>query len=718
MSIEAVEPDAGVSRRDFLKTSALASGGLVIAIALPGCAKRAPVRSGPPAYLTPNAWLRVGTDNSVTFYCDRSEMGQGVYTALPMLIAEELGVEVEKIKVEFAPAGDAFVNTLLGTQITGGSTSVREAWPKLRLAGAQARELLIAAAGRQWGISAAGCRVENGAVISPFGKHLAFGELAEAAGKLPVPKDVKLKASSAFTVIGKGRTRLDTPAKIDGSARYGIDVRLPGMLYAALAQPPVLGGKVRSFDDAKARAMPGVKAVVQTSSGVAVVADSWWQARKARDALAIAWDAGPNAGLNDGAILRGLHAAASDAGKVARTVGDTGAAIQTAARVVRAEYQLPLLAHATLEPQNCTADVRADACDIHVPTQIQMVARATAARAAGLKPEQVNVHTTFLGGGFGRRLEVDFIPAAVEASKAVGKPVKLLWTREDDMTHDAYRPPAFDVATGAFDQDGKLIAWRLHLVGPSVTARMFPSVVEKDVDPFAVEAAANYPYDVPNVLVDYRQHEIGINVGYWRSVSHSLNCFVAESFMDELAVAARQDPLEFRLQLLTKQPRYARALKLAKAEARYGAAPQGRFHGVAVMEGYGTYMAQVAEIAIEDGKVRVHRIVCALDCGQVVNPDIVVSQVESGVVFGLSAALWGEVNVLGGRVQQSNFDNYRVLRHNEMPRVDTFIIDSAEAPGGIGEPATALVAPAVCNAVFAATGKRLRSLPLARHQLA
>jgi isoquinoline 1-oxidoreductase beta subunit len=718
MSIEAPESNAAISRRDFLRTTAIASGGLVIAIALPGCAKTPAPRTGPPVFVSPNAWLRIGTDNSVTFYCARSEMGQGVYTALPMLIADELGVDVERINVEFAPAGDAYVNTLLGTQITGGSTSVREAWPKLRLAGAQARELLVAAACQQWGIAATGCHVENGTVVSPFGKRLSFGDVAEAAGKLPVPKDVKLKERGAFAVIGKGRKRLDTPAKVDGSAQYGIDVRLPGMLYAALAQSPVLGGKVRSFDDAKARAMPGVKAVVQTSSGVAVAADTWWQALRARDAVTIQWEPGANAGLNDGAILRGLHAAAAEAGKVARTEGDAEAAIKSAARVIRAEYLLPLLAHATLEPQNCTADVHADHCDIYVPTQIQMVARDAAARAAGLKPEQVNVHTTFLGGGFGRRLEVDFIPAAVEASKAIGKPVKVLWTREDDMTHDAYRPPAYDTVTGAFDKEGKLLAWKLHLCGPSVTARMFPSVVEKAIDPFAIEAAANYPYDVPNILVDYRQHEIGINVGYWRSVSHALNCFVAESFMDELAAAAKQDPAEFRLKLLAKQPRYAQALGVARREARYGAAPQGRFHGVAVMEGYGTYMAQVAEISIEDGKVKVHRIVCALDCGQVVNPDIVVSQVESAVVFGLSAALWGEINVLGGRVQQSNFDNYRVLRCNEMPRVETHIIDSAESPGGIGEPATALVGPAVCNAIFAATGKRLRSLPIARHQLA
>ena len=705
-----------LDRRDFLKSSATLSGGLIIALTLPGCSK--PGRpSGEAKTVAANAWLRIGTDNRITLLCDRSEMGQGVYTALPMLIAEELGVELGHIQIEFAPAGDEYRNDLLGTQITGASSSVRDAWLKLRKAGAQARAMLISAAASDWGVPAARCRVQNGFVISPNGKRMTFGECAEAAAKLPVPKDVKLTDPGDFRLIGTSIKRLDTPLKVDGSARYGIDVRLPEMLYAALAQPPALGGKAASVDDSKARGMPGVKAVVQTSSGVAVVAASWWQALKARDALTIKWDDGPNASLSDTLILRGLEHATGTA-QSARKDGDADAAIKSAARVVKAEYQLPLLAHATLEPQNCTADVRADGCDIYVPTQIQQVAQAAAASAAGLKPAQVRVHTTFLGGGFGRRLEVDFVPAAVEASKAVGKPVKLLWTREDDTTHDVYRPPAFDTATGAFDKSGKLIAWKLRLVGPSITARTFPAVVEKTIDPFAIEAAANYPYDVPNVSVEYLRHEIGINVGYMRSVSHALNCFVAESFMDELANAARQDPVEFRRALLAKQPRYLRALELATREAHYGYAPKGRFHGVAVMSGYDSYLAQVAEISLEKGKVKVHRIVCAVDCGQIVNPDIVTAQVTSGIIFGLTSTLWGEINVQRGRVQQTNFDTYRLLRMNEAPRIDVFLLDSTQPPGGIGEPSTALVAPAVHNAVYAATGKRLRSMPLARHDLA
>lgn len=703
-----------LDRRQFLKNTAVLSGGLVIALQLPGCGKPGRPR-GEHRTVQTNAWLRIGTDDTITFLCDRSEMGQGVYTALPMLLAEELGVDVKRIAVEFAPPGEQYVNALLGGQVTGGSTSVRDAWEKLRKAGAQARAMLVSAAAEEWGIPSVGIRVEDGVIVSPRGKRLTFGEVAEAAAKLPVPEDVQLKDRNDYRVIGTNVRRLDTPAKVDGSARFGIDVRLPDMLYAALAQCPVLGGKLVSVDDSQAKGMPGVRAVVPTSSGVAVVADSWWQAVKACDALKIRWDNGPNARLDDAAIRRGLRAAAPKSGQLARKDGDADAAIASAAKVVRADYELPLLAHATLEPQNCTAAVTADGCDLYVPTQVQQLSQTAAARAAGLDPQQVRVHTTFLGGGFGRRLEVDFVPAAVEASKAVGRPVKLLWTREDDTTHDVYRPPAFDQAVGAFDANGKLVAWKLHLVGPSITARWFPAAVADAVDPFAIEAAANYPYAVPNVTVDFLRHEIGIDVGYWRSVSHALNCFVAESFMDELAYAAGKDPVEFRMSLLEHQPRYREVLRLATREAGYGMARKGRHHGVALMEGYGTYMAQVAEISLEGGKVKVHKVTCAVDCGQAVNPEIVNAQVEGATLFGLTAALWGDVNLKGGRVRQQNFDTYRLLRMNEAPRIDTFIVDSGEAPGGMGEPATALVGPAIANALYAATGRRIRSLPLARH---
>lgn len=719
MSAHLVEDQASdISRRAFLKTSATVSGGLLLAIALPGCKPGSKPPDGKTTYLEPNAWLRIGSDDTITFYCDKSEMGQGVYTSLTMLVAEELGVGIERIHTQFAPPGDVYINALIGGQVTGGSTSVRDGWEKLRKAGATARHLLVNAAAAEWGVDARHCKVEDGVILSPQYKKLRFGQVADAAAKLTPPKAIALKPASEFRLVGKAQRRKDTPSKVDGSCVYGIDVKLPGMLYAALAQPPVLGGAVKSFDATKAKAMPGVSAVVQTSSGVAVVADSWWRARKARDVLDIRWDAGPNATLDNAKILQTLRKGAASPGRVARADGDAAAALKSAAKVVRAEFELPMLAHATLEPQNCTADVRADGVDVYAPTQVQQMAQAAVAKAAGVDASQVKIHTTFLGGGFGRRLEVDFIPAAVEVSKAVGKPVKLVWTREDDMTHDAYRPPAFDQVAAGLDDKGTLVAWHLHLTGPSITERMFPGATEKAVDPFAVEAAANYLYDVPNVHVDFQRQEVGITVGYWRSVSHALNCFVVESFMDELAVGARQDPVAYRRALLQKHPRMVRVLDLVTKEARYGATPKGVFHGVACMEGYGTYMAMVAEIFMKGGKVEIRRTYCAADCGQQVNPDTVIAQIESSINFGLSAALWGDIKIRDGRVLQTNFDSYRVVRMNEAARIDTYVVDSTEAPGGIGEPATALVAPAVCNAIYAATGRRLRSLPLARHNLA
>ncbi len=703
-------------RREFLKWSAFAGGGLVIAVALPGCGRKKVL--GSTAGGMPNAWLRIAGDNTITILVDKSEMGQGVYTALPMLVAEELEVPLAAIRVEAAPPGPEYVNRLIGVQITGGSTSVREGWDKLREAGATARVMLVQAAAEAWRVDASECRVEAGRVLNADGDALTYGQVAEAAAKLPVPKDVPLKSPDAFTLIGTPARRTDSAGKVDGTAQFGIDVRLPDMLYGALAQPPVLGGSLGSIgNQAVVEQMPGVRKVVATSSGVVAVADHYWQARKALAALKIEWDAGPNAALDSRSIAARLAKAAKPGSGIAvRSDGDAAAALGTGAKVLRATYRLPLLAHATLEPMNCTADVRADGCDVHVGTQWQDAAQATAAKAAGLDPAQVRIHTTLLGGGFGRRLELDFIPAAVEASKAVGKPVQVIWSREDDMTHDAYRPPAHHAAAGALDGDGRLVAWQLHLVSPSVTARMFPAAVAdpKVADPFAVEAAQNYPYDVPNVAVDYRREEIGINVGYWRSVSHALNCFTAESFMDELAHAARQDPYEFRRNLLGKQPRFRRALEETAAMAGWGNAPSGRYQGIALMEGYGTYLAQVAEVSVAGGRLQVHRICCAVDCGRMVNPAIVESQIESGIVFGLTAALWGEITLEGGRAQQANFDSYRLLRLNEMPAIEVKLLESAEAPGGVGEPSTALVAPAVCNAIYAATGRRLRELPIAK----
>lgn len=700
----------GTSRRDLLKLGALAGGGLLLGIGLGGCSKPAALGG---AGGQPVAWLRIDGDDSITVFVDKSEMGQGVYTALSQLLAEELGVALEAIRVEAAPVAPEYVNNLLGAQITGGSTSIRDGFEKLRKAGAQARTMLLQAAATHWGVAPGELRIDGGAVL--HGKErLSYGALAEAAAKLPIPKEITLKPATEFTLVGKPAKRIDTAAKLDGSATYGIDVKLPGMLHGAIAQCPTLGGKLASFDGSAAEAMPGVKKIVGVGNGVVVVADHYWQARKALEAVKITWDPGANANLGSQGIRSRLRNAATREGRGVRADGDASAAIKTAAKVVRATYDLPLLAHATLEPQCCTADVRTDGADIHAPTQTQTIAQATAAAAAGLKPEQVKIHTTLLGGGFGRRLEVDVIPAAVLASKAVGKPVKVIWSREEDTTHDTYRPPAHDEVVGAFDASGKLVAWKLDLTGPSITARMFPPVVATAVDPFAVEAAANFPYDVPNVAVNYNREEIGIDVGYWRSVSHALNCFVAESFIDELAHAAAQDPYAFRSGLLRKQPRFKRVLDEAASRAGWGKAPAGHHQGIALMEGYGTYMAQVVEISMRGNQLAIHRITCAVDCGQMVNPNIVDQQVEGSILFGLTAALWGEITLAKGQVQQRNFDSYRMLRLPEAPRIDVHLLASGEAPGGIGEPGTAVVGPALANAIFAATGKRLRSLPIAK----
>jgi isoquinoline 1-oxidoreductase beta subunit len=718
------------TRREFLQKSAAAGGGLLIAIQLPGCSDRpdgvAASSAGlglPNAPVQPNAWPRIDTDGTVVFLSDRSEMGQGVYTALPTLLAEELEVPLDSIRIEAAPPGPEYVNDVLGGQITGGSASVRDGWNKLRRAGAEARERLIAAAAAHWQVDASQLRATNGAVVRTDGESLSYGQLATAAAALPAPANVKLKSASEYSKIGQPRMRVDTPSKVDGSARFGVDMRLPNMLYGALAQSPTLGGKAKSFDAARARQMPGVRDVVSTSRGIVVLADSWWQARQARDTLTIEWDAGPNASLDNAAITRGLTQAletrASEA-QVARNDGDADAALASAARKVEAIYELPLLAHATLEPQNCTVDPSGGEIHVYAPTQVQQVAQNAAAAAANVPPEKVFIHTTYLGGGFGRRLEADFIESAVEAAVAVGRPVKVLWTREDDTTHDYYRPPYRNRVTAGFDASMQLAAWKFEICGPSVTSRWAPAAIEQMIDPFVIEAATNYPYDVDNVAVTFLQHEVGFDVGYWRSVSHATNCFVAECFMDELAAAANQDPLAFRLALLARQPesRWRRVLERAAAKANWGNAPSGRFQGIALMEGYGTYMSLVAEISIDNGKVRVHKISGAADLGQMVNPSIVQAQIEGGIVFGLSAALWGDITLEGGRVQQTNFDGFRLMRMNETPEIDVEVIVSDAAPGGIGEPSTAMVAPAVCNAIYAATGRRLRSLPIARHGLA
>jgi isoquinoline 1-oxidoreductase beta subunit len=710
------------TRREFCRRTALAGGGLVLAMTLPAFAGRARTATGAAgaAGAALNAWLTIGADDSITVLVDRSEMGQGVYTALPTLLAEELEIDLDRIRVVAAPVGDAYVNPANGGQVTGTSNSVQDAWEKLRTAGAQARVMLITAAAAKWKVDPAACRAAGGRVMGPQGRSLRYGDLADAAGRVPVPKDVKLKAAADFRLIGKPRPRIDTPSKVDGTAEFGLDVKLPGMVYAAIALSPTLGGTAAAVDSAAAAAMPGVRRVMSTSSGVVVVADHFWQALKARDALKITWTPGANAGLDNAGFRASLErAAATVPGLPAKmTRGDAARALNGAEKKLTEVYELPLLAHATMEPMNCTADVRADRCDLYVGTQVQQGAQAAAAEASGLKPEQVNVYTTLLGGGFGRRLEVDFIPAAVEASKTLGIPVKLVWTREDDMTHDLFRPPAREEVSAGFDATGKLLAFGLHITSPSITARASPSTAAADPFDSVIEYAQNFPYAVANYGLSFSRQEIGIDVGYLRSVSHAPNCFAIECFMDEVAAAVSQDPLQLRLSLLTGKPRHLAVLEEAARRSGWGHPPAGRFLGLAFMEGYTSHIAQVAEISVSAGALKVHKITCVIDCGQMVNPRIVESQIESGIVYGLSAALWGDITLRGGRVRETNFNTYRVLRSNEMPELDVLLMASDAAPGGVGEAAVPPVAPAVCNAIFAATGKRLRRLPIGTQALA
>jgi len=695
------------SRRAFLKSGAAVGGSLVIGVTLPDAMAKMSVTTS-----MPNAWIRIGSDNSVTILCARSEMGQGVVMAMPTLVAEELEVDLHRIKVDFAPPGEVYINSMLGGQLTGGSTSVRDGWEKLRIAGAQARSMLVQAAADKWGVDPSKCRAQNGVVSGPGGKKASYGQLAEAASKLTPPKEVKLKPASEFRYVGKPLKRLDTADKIRGKAEYGIDTRLPGMLYASLAQCPVIGGKVVSFDAEQAKSMPGVKHVVQVTDGVAVVADSWYRARKARDTLKIQWDEGPNKALSTESVFAGLAEAMSKPEAQIRKQGDVDAAMKTAAKTLEATYEMPFLSHSPMEPMNFTADVRKDSALLIGAIQFQQAALGISAAITGLKPEQITVRTTFLGGGFGRRIDLDYMAQAVEISKAIGAPVKLVWTREDDMTHDFYRPASLHKLAGGLDGSGKPVALSLKMSSPSVTARLFPPVVKDGVDPFMAEAILS-PYDIANQSVGTVIHDTGLRVGYLRSVSHALNIFANESFIDEMAHAAGKDPYEFRLALLEKQPRHKRVLEVAAREAGWGKPlPKGQARGIAVMEGYDTYMAQVAEVSVENGQIKVHRVVVAADLGPMVNPNIVRQQLEGNIVFGLTALKYGNITLKDGRVQQTNFDKYQMVRMPESPKIETHLVPSGDKPGGIGEPGMAVLGPAVANAVFALTGTRLRKMPL------
>ena len=698
------------SRRDFLKTSALAGGGLVVSFTLPVANRlaeaAAPVQVG--------AYLRVASDNTITVICGLSEMGQGVHTAIPMLVAEELDADWSKVRVEQAGVDKAFNNPIFGMQATGGSTSVRGHWGPMRKAGATARAMLVAAAAEKWKADAADCRTEKGMVIHKSGKKASYGQLAAAAAKQTPPADVKIKDPSQFKILGKGAKRLDTKPKTNGTAKYGMDVYLPDMLIAVIAHPPVLGGKAVSVDDAKAKAVPGVRQVLQIPSGVAVLADGYWAAKLGRDALEIQWDHGANANLSSEGISKMLSDGAAAGGAVGRNEGDVKTA--TPAKKLEAEYEAPFLSHSCMEPLNCTSWVKDGEVEIWVGTQSQGPAQGILSQVAQVSPEKVKVNTMYLGGGFGRRFAPDPVIDATVLSKISGKPVKLIYSREDDMRGYFYRPASVTRMTGGLDASGNAVSFTANVASPSIMeGSHFMKLPPDGVDAFGVEGVRDCPYDFPNLHVEYsRQEPGGIQVWFWRSVGHSQNSFFLESFIDELAHAAGKDPYEFRMGLLNKQPRYQGVLKLAAEKAGWGKPlPAGVHRGIAVVQSFGSWCAEVAEVSVgADGTPKVHRVVAAVDCGMTVNPDIIKRQVESAIAYGLTAALYGKISFKDGRVEQSNFHDYKMLRMNEMPKVEVHIVESKEAPGGMGEPGTPPVAPAVSNAIFAATGKRIRKLPL------
>src|SRR5712691_6636284 len=713
-----MSPAGTLDRREFLKKSAAGGTALVIDFYLPSKQDRLPLLESSRM----NAWVRIASDNTVTLIIDKSEMGQGVVTSLAMLLAEELECDWKKVKTEFAPAAPEYFNPLFGLQGTGGSTSVRASWGPLTKAGAAAREMLVAAAAKQWYVDPSACRAENGAVVhTATNKRLSYGALVAEAAMHPVPPGPALKDPKDYKFIGKPVKRLDTPSKVNGKAGFGIDVRVPQMQHAVVARCPVFGGKVQSFDATKAKAVRGVKQVVQISTGVAVVADNTWAAMEGRRALQVAWDEGTNAANSSEAIRKLYLERAGQPGAIARKEGDVEAALAGAAKKVEAAYEVPFLAHATMEPMNCAADVRADGCDIYAPTQFQTFNQIAGAKITGLKPEQVRVHTTFLGGGFGRRAEQDFVAEAVEISKAAGAPVQVTWSREDDMQHDFYRPAVYCKLAAGLDADGWPIAWKSRIVSPSIRSRFFPGSVKNGIDESSVEGQADSKYGIPNFLVEYVLTETGVPVGFWRSVGNSQNGYITECFVEELARAGGKDPSEFRRKLLANAPRHRGVLELAAAKAGWGQPlPAGRTRGIAVVASFGSYVAEVAEVSVNrgSGEVRVHRVVCAIDCGRLVNPDTIAAQMESAVVFGLTATLKGQITINKGRVEQSNFHDYEMLRLNEMPNVEVHIVPSNEAPGGVGEPGTPPIAPAVCNAIFAATGKPIRRLPIRAEDLA
>ncbi len=715
-----------LSRRQFLKEASALMGGLVIGFYLPNKGGRAFAAEAPPEQVyPPNAFIRIATDDSITIVVNKSEMGQGVYTSLPMLIAEELEADWSRIRVESAPVAAVYNHTGFGMQMTGGSSSIPSSWEQLRRVGASARILLIRAAANQWGVPESECHAENSQVIhAKSGRESSYGKLAEAAARLPLPDHVELKDRTDFKLIGKSVKRLDTPEKINGSAQFGIDVYLPGMLTVLIARSPVFGGKVRRYDATEARKLPGVQGIYQVPSGIAVAASGFWPAKTARDLLNIEWDEGAGAELSTPGMRAQYLDLAKTPGAVARRDGDTEQGFKTAHRLVTAEYEVPYLAHAAMEPLNVVVDLASDHCTIWTGTQAQTMDRNMAAKTAGLKPEQVQIHTTFLGGGFGRRAnpKSDFVIEAVQVAMAVGKPVKVVWTREDDMHGGYYRPMWSDAIEAGIAKDGKPLAWKHTIVGQSIVADTpFEGfMTHNGIDATSVEGAATLPYLIPNLQVELHSPKKPVPVQWWRSVGHSHTAFVVETMIDELAHLAGRDPIAYRLENLPADSRYRSVLQLAAKKAGWGKVklPENHAYGVAVHQSFGSYVTEIAEVSLANSKIRVHRVIAAVDCGMVVNPDGVAQQIESAIVFGLSAALHGEITLQKGRVMQSNFHDYMPLRFSEMPQVEVHIVQNDHSPTGIGEPGTPPIAPAVANALFALTGKRLRRMPFDKESFA
>jgi len=700
------------------RTEPVPGGSLVMGFHVPVRRASDAAAASSPAF-APNAFIRIGADETVTLAVNKSEMGQGVFTALPMLICEELEADWRKVRVASASSmAKDYRHTNWGAQGTGGSSSVASEWDRLRGVGAVAREMLVSAAAAAFAADRSECRAENGAVIHvPTGRRLTYGRLVEKASEMEPPKDVALKQPKDFKLIGKPTRRLDTPEKTDGSALYGLDVSIPGMLTALIARSPVFGGKLKSFDAQKSKAVPGVVDVLEIPSGVAVIADGFWSARKGRDALERTWDEGEGGKLSTDALREQYAQLSRTPGTAARQDGNAAKAFAKAAKQLSAEYDVPYLAHAPMEPLNCVVDLRDESCEIWTGTQAQTGDRRSAAAILGLKPDQVKINTMYLGGGFGRRgsKTSDFVSEAAHVAKALRKPVKVIWTREDDIRGGYYRPLWHDRIEAGLDASGYPVAWKHTIVGQSILAgsRYEASMVKGGIDETSVEGAADLPYAIPNILVDLHTPILPVTTLWWRSVGHSHTAFVVESFIDELAHAAGKDPFEYRRALLGSAPRHLQVLELAAKKAGWSEAlPVGRGRGIAVHKSFDSYVAQVAEVSVADGKVKVHSVVCAVDCGMTVNPDTVAAQVESGIVFGLSAALWGAITLKDGRVEQSNYKDYPILRMRDMPEVQVHIVPSREEPTGIGEPGVPPIAPAVANAVFMATGTRIRRLPI------